>query len=93
MRSRKDKCAFLLPSLEYLGHVICAEGLKTSDSNVKAVTNTVELQSCPIMLCFRDLSAMVLPRTADIVKKSANWSLWFKIYIKYYNNELCNKTA
>ena len=39
MRLMKDKCAFLLPSLEYLGHVICIEGLKTSDSNVKAVTN------------------------------------------------------
>ena len=35
----------------------------------------VESQPCPIMLRFRDLSAMVLPRTADIVKKSVNWSL------------------
>ena len=74
MRLKKNKCAFLLPSLEHLGHVICA-CLKTSDSNVSAVTNAVELQPYPIMLRSRDLSAMVIPRTADIVKKSANWSL------------------
>ena len=39
MRLKREKCSFLLPSVEYLGHVISAEGLKTSDSKVKAVTN------------------------------------------------------
>ena len=39
MRLKREKCSFLLPSVEYLGHVISAEGLKTSESKVKAVTN------------------------------------------------------
>ena len=39
VRLKREKCSFLLPSVEYLGHVISAEGLKTSESKVKAVTN------------------------------------------------------
>ena len=39
MRLKREKCSFLLPSVEYLGHVISAEGLKTSELKVKAVTN------------------------------------------------------
>ena len=39
MRLKREKCSFLLSSVEYLGHVISAEGLKTSDSKVKAVSN------------------------------------------------------
>ena len=33
----KDKCAFLLPSVTYLGHVISAQGLHTEDLKVKAI--------------------------------------------------------
>ena len=39
MRLKKTKCLFLLPSVEYLGHVICAEGLCTSDAKVGAIMN------------------------------------------------------
>ena len=33
----KEKYAFLLTSVEYLGHIISAEGLYTSDSKVRAI--------------------------------------------------------
>ena len=34
---KKSKCAYLLKSVEYLGHTISKEGLHTSDSKVRAV--------------------------------------------------------
>ena len=37
MRLKKEKCGFLLPSVSYLGHVISAEGLCTSEAKVKAI--------------------------------------------------------
>ena len=39
MRLKKDKCAFLLPSVTYLGHIISAQGLHTEDSKVKAIVD------------------------------------------------------
>ena len=39
MRLKKEKCAYLLPSVEYLGHPISAEGLRTADSKVEASFN------------------------------------------------------
>ena len=37
MRVKEKKCAYLLPSVEYLGHVISAEGLQTAESKVEAI--------------------------------------------------------
>lgn len=39
MRLKQEKCSFLLSSVEYLGHTISREGLKTSESKVKAISN------------------------------------------------------
>ena len=39
MRLKREKCAFLLPSVAYLGHVISADGLHTSDSKVEAIVD------------------------------------------------------
>ena len=39
MRLKSSKCAFLLSSLSYLGHVISAEGLRTAESKVQAVVD------------------------------------------------------
>ena len=50
-RMRRDKCAFLQPSVEYLGHKIDAEGLHALPSKVEAIirapapTNVQELRS------------------------------------------------
>ena len=39
MRLKREKCAFMLPSVSYLGHVISADGLHTSESKVQAVVD------------------------------------------------------
>ena len=36
-RLKQEKCAFLLPSVEYLGHLITAQGLQPSTDKVEAV--------------------------------------------------------
>ena len=42
MRLRKEKCAFLLPSVSYLGHIISEEGLRTTESKVRAIVDAPE---------------------------------------------------
>ena len=39
MRLKRSKCAFLLSSVEYLGHQITAEGLQPTADKVKAIVN------------------------------------------------------
>ena len=51
MRLKREKCAYLLPSVEYLGHIITNEGLRTAESKVEAIVrapaprNITELRS------------------------------------------------
>ena len=37
VRLKHKKCAFMLPSIEYLGHCISADGLQPTDSKIKAL--------------------------------------------------------
>ena len=37
MRLKSEKCEYLLPSVDYLGHTISKEGLRTSDVKVQAI--------------------------------------------------------
>ena len=39
MRLKKEKRAFMLPSVDYLGRTISAEGLRVSEAKVKEVVN------------------------------------------------------
>ena len=38
-RLKLEKCEFLQPSIEYLGHIICKEGIKPVPSKVEAIVN------------------------------------------------------
>ena len=42
MKLKRPKCAFMLQSVSYLGHVISAEGLCTAESKVKAIVDAPE---------------------------------------------------
>ena len=83
MRLKKDKCAFLLSQVEYLGHVISQQGLHPSDSKVAAVvnapapTNVTELRS---LLGLVNYYGKFLPNLASILaplykllQKGASW--------------------
>ena len=39
MRLKREKCAFMLDSVSYLGHVISSEGLRTGDLKVTAIVD------------------------------------------------------
>ena len=45
IRARKDKCFFMVDSVEYLGHTIDSSGLHTSTSKVKAVVDAPQPKS------------------------------------------------
>ena len=37
MRLKRNKCAFLLSAVEYLGHKISAKGLQPTDDKIQAI--------------------------------------------------------
>ena len=39
LRLKRDKCTFMLPSVEYLGHTISAEGLQPTTEKVRAIVD------------------------------------------------------
>ena len=39
IRLKRDKCAFLLPAVEYLGHTISGRGLQPTDEKIQAIKN------------------------------------------------------
>ena len=44
LKANREKCKFLRSSVEYLGHVISAEGLQQSPKKVKAITEMPKSQ-------------------------------------------------
>ena len=87
VRLKREKCSFLLPSVEYLGHVISAEGLKTSESKVKAVTNAPTPTSVSELRSFLGLVnyyskflpdlASILAPLYSLLQKKKKW-VWKK---------------
>ena len=51
MKLQPDKCEYLRPELEYLGHIITSDGVKPNDNKIEAIRsfqapkNTKEINS------------------------------------------------
>ena len=83
MRHKKEKCAFLLPSVSYLGHVICAECLQTDGAKVRAIVDAPERQNVGELRSFLgmvtyygrflpDLATTLAP-LYQLLRKSTHW--------------------
>ena len=70
MKLKKEKCAFCLPRVEYLGHIISAEGLCPAASKVKAIKEAPKPSSLSKLKSFLGLVnyyAKFLPDSATIL--------------------------
>ena len=75
MRLKKEKCLFLLPSVEYLGHNISEAGLQTADSKVEAIVRAPAPKNLT-ELCYGkflpNLATFLLPLYA-LLQKRQEW--------------------
>ena len=55
MRLGSNKCAFLLPTVEYLGHKISAQGLQPTDEKIRAINNAPALTNISQLKSFLGL--------------------------------------
>ena len=84
LRVRPDKCQFMVPRIEYLGHVIDKHGLRTTEAKVRAITraspptSTSELKTFLGMVNyysrFIPSRAQTLRPLFDLLKKDVQWS-------------------
>ena len=83
VRLRRDKCAFMLKQVDYLGHSISAEGLKPSKEKIRAISqapapaNLAQLRSFLGMVNYygkflKGLSSMLAPLYA-LLQKNQTW--------------------
>ncbi|UYV64545.1 K02A2.6-like [Cordylochernes scorpioides] len=69
LKLKKDKCSFLAPSLEYLGHKIAKEGLQPLPSKIEAIqgapnpTNLTELRAFLEERAFKDIKEKLVQST------------------------------
>ena len=94
MRLKEGKCAYLLPSVENLGHIHSAEGLGTSDSKVSGILrapapkNLAELRSFLGLVNYYgkflpDLATTLSP-LYDLLQKQKKWS-WGPSEVEAFN--------
>ena len=91
---KRSKCAFLTPSVEYLGHVIDKEGLHPSQEKVRAIqealepTNVSELKSFLGLINyyskFMSNLACILSPLYRLLHKDSKWS-WTKDHTTAFN--------
>ena len=84
IRARREKCAFMSTSVEYLGHVVDAQGLHTTLGKVEAIsqapepTNVQELRSFLGLLHYYgkfmpDLASLLHPLN-NLLKSDTKWT-------------------
>ena len=84
LRLKREKCTFLLPSVEYLGHKISAQGIQPTAEKVKAVQNAPAPQDISQLKSFLglvnyygkflpDLSNVLAP-LYRLLQKETQWS-------------------
>ena len=84
MRLKKEKCAFLMPEVEYLGHRISHNGLPPTESKMRAVADAPEPRRVAELRLFLGLVnyyGKFLPNLAtaaaplyDLLRKNAAWT-------------------
>ena len=89
LRLKKEKCSFLMPVVEYLGHKICREGIQPTKTKVWAVAGAPESQQVEELRSFLGLVnyyGKFLPKLAStagplyhLLQKDAPWS-WGKVH-------------
>ncbi|PIK54921.1 hypothetical protein BSL78_08204 [Apostichopus japonicus] len=87
LRLRKEKCSFMTPSVQYLGHVIDEKGLHPMPEKVKAIKeapaprNVTELKSYLGLLTYYGKFLPALSTTLaplyDLLRKDTQWR-WTK---------------
>ena len=83
MKLKKEKCAFCLPQVEYLGHIISEEGLRPSASKVRAIKEAPVPSSLSELKSFLGLvnyyskflsnAATILAPLYKLLKNSESW--------------------
>ena len=76
MHLRKDKCAFLLPQVEYLGHLISQSGLHPTKEKVRAIVEAPALQNVSQLKSFLgmlDYYSNFLVPLYSLLHKNTTW--------------------
>ena len=83
LRLKREKCVYLLSSVDYLGHTICEEGLLASNSKVAGIVKAPALQNVTKLRSFLELMKLFLPDLARVLsplyallqkRKKQSWS-------------------
>ena len=92
------KCKLLLPSVEYLGHVIDQHGVHPSQEKVKAIKEAPEPHNISELRSFLGIInhyARFLPNLSTKKNKNAglvaSWMLHSNQYVRQYYSEHCNR--
>ena len=82
LRLKRERCAFLMPDVEYLGHKICWEGLQPTEPKVQAVAEApepqrvAELRSFLGLLNYYDTNRTTSGPTAFLTSPSTSTAFW-----------------
>ncbi len=102
MRLKKEKCRFMLPEVEYLGHCISAKGLHPTDEKVRAIKsapaphNVSQLKSFLGLINYYakflpSLSTTLAPLN-QLLQKNARWT-WGQAQKKAFHDAKTQLTA